>query len=98
MENKKSINKSDFVRESKLNKFRHKKTNILSMTRWFNGMSTYYLNLDRPNNSSAGASTINNNQGKPEFDRNFDFEYENSYLGRNKTAEKFYNSRMSTVA
>ncbi len=69
------------------------------MTRWFNGMSTYYLNLDRPHNSSAGASVMNNkNEGKPEFDRNFDFEYETNYFTRNRTSEKFYNSRMSTVA
>jgi hypothetical protein len=65
---------------SKLNKFKHKKTNILSMTRWFNGMSTFYLNLDKPN------SGLSNNKGgdeRPAFDRNFDLEYERSYI-RNK--------------
>lgn len=50
------------------------------MTRWFNGMSTFYLNLDKPN------SGLSNNKGgdeRPAFDRNFDLEYERSYI-RNK--------------
>lgn len=43
---------------SKLNRFKHKKTNILSMTRWFNGMSTFYLNLDKPGSSAQVGSSI----------------------------------------
>lgn len=54
------------------------------MTRWFNGMSTFYLNLDKPNSGLSNNS--NSNKGgdeRPAFDRNFDLEYERSYI-RNK--------------
>lgn len=64
--------KSEVQTISKLNKFRHKKTNILSMTRWFNGMSTFYLNLDKPGSSIQGNSLANKTDDRPTFDRNFD--------------------------
>ena len=53
------------------------------MTRWFNGMSTYYLNLDKPfQNSTAMAGYTGKGDGRQTFDRNYDLEYENSYNNR----------------
>lgn len=44
------------------------------MTRWFNGMSTFYLNLDK-GTSVSGAPLTTGADDRPAYDRNFDLEY-----------------------
>lgn len=77
------------------------------MTRWFNGMSTFYLDLDKPShfygsreNAVKSRASTTNTPGnfhinkinsanykcngstafdeRPDYDRNFDFEYESN--------------------
>lgn len=67
---------------------KYKKTNLLSVDRWFNGMSTFYL-------EKVKKKSVLSHHSSEAVNRDYDFEYERSYSIMKKSC--INNSRMSTT-